>query len=152
MNTRFFLRSFVVWLIVVIILERWGIAWDLFARGFYYDKLLHFLGGLTAGLAGLLWLTAFARGNEHHEIHLRYGTKSLFVFALAFAFVIGIAWEILQYYWPWLRDFSDQTWQDTLGDIVFDTLGGLIAAGYALLRSKEEMLDRQLAKEAKNGS
>lgn len=149
MDVRFFVRQFILWFGVVAVLEGIGMIWDLSAKGIYYDKLLHFLGGVTAGYAGVAFVVALAPSGtpdllRQHSYLADLG-KTMMIAAIVFAFVIGVAWEILQYLWPWLRDYSDQSWQDTLGDVICDTLGGVIAGAHAMLLSAEREADARAA-------
>lgn len=56
--------------------------------------------------------------------------------ALLAALTIGIGWEKLQELWPALRDASDYNWYDTIGDVVFDTIGGAVAACWYRLHAE----------------
>lgn len=149
MDVRLFVRQFVLWFAIVAILEWIGMIWDLSAKGISYDKLLHFLGGVTAGYAGVVLVASLGPSCPenmlywmHQPPYLEHLTKTMMIAAIVFAFVIGVAWEVLQYLWPWLRDYSDQSWQDTLGDVVCDTLGGGAAGFHAMLWMAERKAEQ----------
>jgi hypothetical protein len=51
--------------------------------------------------------------------------RRILAVALMAAFSIGMLWEIFQILLPAIRDASDYNGYDTVGDMIFDTMGGL---------------------------
>lgn len=94
-----------------------------------YDKLLHFLGGswwaiVGVGLAASGMLGIFNTGDPLCDREIR--NVQMWVLVIVGSIGIGILWEVGQVYLPWLRDASDYNWRDTIGDVIFDALGGIV--------------------------
>lgn len=129
-------RYFTSWLLtvlVVIFLERTGQYFDLFQyHSLGYDKLLHFLAGISCGIFGIALydseLIYGLFGVWDPLVARKKWNKRMWIAALVAAFVIGVLWEVLQVYFPFFRDASDYDWLDTLGDVVFDVAGGIVTA------------------------
>ena len=104
-----------------------------------YDKVLHFLGGSACGIFGAAvvvfgeWQNVLGVADPlcDRKVHnVRIWISSLF-----WTLAIGGGWEVLQAYLPAMRDASDYDWYDTLGDLIFDTMGG-VAAGLVYQEKK----------------
>jgi hypothetical protein len=105
-------------------LEWLGVSLELFQyHSLAYDKVLHFLAGCTCGIFGIFFLNI--GGGTRYCDHIK-ANKRILSIALFSAFSIGIWWEILQAIIPILRDASDYDWHDSIGDMVFDTMGGIV--------------------------
>lgn len=125
-HDRVFLKPLFVFLGIVVALEFLGNFFSLFHHpSLGYDKVLHFLAGIMCGIFGIGMLAA---GFWNSECERKTANFRIWVMAISAALVIGISWEIAQAYFPWLRDASDYDWYDTIGDVIWDTIGG-IAAG-----------------------
>lgn len=77
------------------------------------DKLLHLMGGFVAPLI------VFALHRPSRPLLMIIGA----------AFIIGFWWECLEYFFPWFNGnaLHSFTSPDTLGDLIFDTVGGMVA-------------------------
>lgn len=76
---------------------------------------MHFLGGLWWG-----YFFLFFRRDQ--------SAKSRFVHTIVAVFVIGIFWELYEYgYQAYYRTDGIASPLDSLDDIFFDTLGGVVA-------------------------
>ncbi|HEY9585989.1 MAG TPA: hypothetical protein VJJ02_05405 [Candidatus Paceibacterota bacterium] len=95
-----------------------------------YDKMLHFLAGGACGIFGIATLKSITL-LEVEVLNFSHDTEDynqrVWLFAITSAIVIGVLWEVAQVYLPFMRDASDLNWYDTVGDMVFDTIGGAIA-------------------------
>ncbi|MCI5108736.1 MAG: hypothetical protein MRY49_02715 [Candidatus Pacebacteria bacterium] len=92
----------------------WDIPW--------FDLLMHFLGGLWVGLLGL-WFLALVLP----EKGILEGKNVIYI-ALSSAVVVGVAWELFEYY-TGLSILEYNFWQDTITDLLMDSAGGVLA-GY----------------------
>jgi hypothetical protein len=129
---RYFLPFVLVMLIVV------GLHWIASLYGFYwnvwwYDIMMHSLGGLFVFIAALWALnTQYARALTPY-----INIKNL----LVFVFVIGFLWEVHEI----LLDFADfshpQYVRDTTEDFIFDMTGAV--AGALIFRQKKDTQDIQ---------
>ncbi len=80
---------------------------------FGLDKLLHLMGGFVAPLI------VFALHRPARPLIMIIGT----------AFIIGFGWECLEHFFPWFNGNAPHlfTSPDTLGDLTFDTVGGMVS-------------------------
>ena len=87
----------------------------------WFDILMHFLGGLTAGLGVFFVILTF--GMVTHEP--LQDTKLVFFAVLTGALLIGVAWELWELFVGFTDIYTDMG--DTLLDIVMDTVGAVCA-------------------------
>jgi hypothetical protein len=113
---------FLFWLLFTIsLLHHIAIFFYLYWTVWWFDMVMHFLGGM--GMAtSILWLI-FWSGilGKHQSLPL---WKAFFI-ALTASLVIGILWEIFEIYggiivWPDERP-------DSISDLILDMIGGLAA-------------------------
>jgi hypothetical protein len=93
-----------------------GIANHFFWVFWWYDLVAHFLGGIVIGL-GSAWLL-FLRGRGHSM-----------AFSLATIVLVGILWEGFEAYFK--LTFFPFDFLDTVSDLSFDTLGGVVGVYFA---------------------
>ncbi len=88
----------------------------------WYDIPLHFLGGVSLAITGMLFLNSF---EEEYIMYVKNNFLRI-VILLSFISLIAILWEFWEYfmkvlfYVPWQTDIAD-----TLGDFAMALLGGL---------------------------
>lgn len=90
----------------------------------YFDMIMHFLGGFF-----LLLAVAYVFPPKENNSR----TKSL-VFLLSGVLIVGIAWEIFEYIFNNFLGRQVFNISDTLSDLFFDMLGGIIATFYFFKR------------------
>jgi hypothetical protein len=83
----------------------------------WFDIPMHFLGGTVAGFGFLSWV-----GERLVPIRSRALLATLLFVAL-----IGIGWEVFEWYFD-LVDTLEYV-PDTIGDLFFDLMGGIVAYG-----------------------
>lgn len=115
---RAFFTPMLLLFALIVALEWLGTFFDLFQyHSLGYDKILHFLGGLLCGMFGVFLLKT------------GYGARvtniSMLLVTLMAAFSIGMLWEILQIIIPSMRNVGEYNWYDTIGDMIFDMMGGV---------------------------
>lgn len=115
-------------------LQAWGNAGAAFQHIPYYDRLVH--GILTAAIASLIYIGLVRlhvmfdpKAEDHHPRHAMVG---MFLATMAFGMAVGVLYEIYEYAVD--STFGADTlivgYQDTIFDLVMDTVGG---AGGGLL-------------------
>ena len=96
----------------------------------WFDIMMHFLGGLWVGLMSL-WLYYFSGFNSHP----RKEKKFVFLFSIISVLTIGIGWEVFEVLIQ--SNLSNGYWVDTTQDLIMDTLGAL-TAGFLCLKSNHK--------------
>lgn len=121
LRTPLFIWIFIT-IVVIAILHFSAFQFYLYWRFWWFDVLTHFLGGLWIAIS-FLWLffqsgfVNVAKNNKNYSLAV----------ALLSSFIIGIMWEIFEYYFGIaVTDASNYT-IDTVTDISLDVVGGIIA-------------------------
>jgi hypothetical protein len=97
---------------------------DIHSLGF--DKLLHFLAGIACGVFGV-GLLSMGFWNSDSLCTVRTTNLRVWTIAITLALLVGVGYEILQVWAPFFQNGSTHNWYDTIGDVVFDVTGGVVA-------------------------
>lgn len=127
--------SMLVIIFVIFFLVLLDIQLQIIAKTWWYDTLLHFLGGVWVGN---LFIYIFSE-----RLGLFEGKKNLFytlATVVGFVALLGVAWELYEF-------MIDETFgikhglpltqpglADTMKDLAIDTLGGVVSAVIYYLR------------------
>jgi hypothetical protein len=125
---RYFTPSVVVMLVVV------SLHWLASFEGFYwtvwwYDVMMHFLGGLWTLLFGLWVFGASVRTSRLITV------RNMLIFALA----VGLLWEVHEIILGFASFDHPEYWTDTPQDLVLDMLGAI----FGVLIYKKSITNRQ---------
>lgn len=107
----------------------------------WWDSMLHLMSALMLGFLGFSLVYYFNNAD-----HLNVSLSPFFIalFALSFAVMCGVIWEICEFASDQLLGTNTQKSGliDTMWDLIMDTVGGLLAAmaGYAYLKKGRESL------------
>ncbi|WP_255170471.1 hypothetical protein [Natrononativus amylolyticus] len=124
----------VLWVTTVVFLHALGSAY-FYERTFWWHNLTHPLSATLVGAIGY----AFIRTLDEHrdDVHLPPGLVPLFVVVFVAAF--GVVWEISEFGFDVLAAAYDLTMpltqhglDDTMTDVVFNTIGASIVAAWGL--------------------
>ena len=125
MNSKFYpIITAVVFIVIVVFIVGF---FDLYEAIPYLDKIFHFLGGAIAGWVGV---------ELYRSKKESLGSWIYFLSVISFAVSIGVLWEYAEYlssvyspdYFPSiLKYFYGGGISDTLGDLVADTIGAILA-------------------------
>ncbi|OGG44433.1 hypothetical protein A2841_00470 [Candidatus Kaiserbacteria bacterium RIFCSPHIGHO2_01_FULL_48_10] len=118
MKRTFILVGIALLAFAIFLLQQYALDMYLYWRFWWFDVLMHGLGGVLIG-SFALWFFVF-------EFQTKY--NRLLLFSLASVLGVGIAWEIFEKVAGWQVDRTLAAYVfDTLGDIVMDILGGFLA-------------------------
>lgn len=124
-------RSFPKYLLVLIIfigvVNELANIFSLYWRIPWFDMPMHFLGGLWIGLTSL-WLCSSCDS-----------AKSLKIFTVSFlaVIIVGVLWEVFEFSIDTFLVVSSQNnTLDTISDMMFDILGGVMAAVYFIFKKQ----------------
>ncbi len=101
-------------------------------RIWWFDLVMHFLGGILVGLFCLWYFFTFIRPQE-----VDFSFKLALKVAIIGALTIGLAWELFEFgidqYWAaeiGVKSLGvlQQGWRDTLSDLLVDLIGGFFSA------------------------
>lgn len=133
---RHFLKPFFLSLLLIAVLLYFGKAFALFdVPSLGFDKLLHFLAGISCGIFGV-GLLSMGFWNSDALCSMKTTNLRVWTAVILVALFVGIAYEILQAWVPFFQNGSMWNWYDTVGDVVFDVTGGIVAGlAYQLRRN-----------------
>ncbi|MBY0539446.1 hypothetical protein K2P56_03390 [Patescibacteria group bacterium] len=101
-------------------LQQLAFAHYLYWRYSWYDILMHFLGGVVVG-AVYLWVVRY-------ELPAFFKKYETFLYVFAFSLLVGILWEVFEFFVGIDREFSYPVRQiDTAIDLVMDVLGATLS-------------------------
>ena len=132
MEKTFFIFTFIL-ILIIAILHELALNFFLYWKFWWFDILMHFLGGLWIGLISL-WFY-FLSG------YVKYTKKRItFIFVLSSVsvLVVGIAWELFELLVEF--DFSSEYLFDTISDLILDILGALTASIILINIDRKEIL------------
>lgn len=86
----------------------------------WFDIPMHLTGGFVIGLI-TIGIVRAVLGSEKYE-----KTPQLLITLLG-AFVVGIAWEVIEAYYGVSVLYGGNFWFDTIKDLLLDTLGGILS-------------------------
>ena len=116
-------------ILITLLLHELGLYFGLYGILGWYDVLLHFAGGFSAGALGLaVWNEGVheIRFQKDLKKHLEWWLIPLFV--LGFAGLVGIGWEWHEFLLDkWISGVVRQSGlPDTMADLFFDLLGAAV--------------------------
>ena len=129
MKNQLFRWAFAV-VVLVGVLHLAGTIYDFYWNSFWFDALMHFLGGLAVGLI-FLWLW-YVSGLFEKNIPSK---REAMVAALTFAMLVGIGWEIFEYAYGIAVPVGGNYPVDTFHDLLFDFVGGTAAGLLGQIKS-----------------
>jgi magnesium-transporting ATPase (P-type) len=124
LNKRLFKYTFAL-LFIVAVLNLVGVYLYLNWSIWWFDMLLHFLAGITMGMATILFLQYFFNTKI-------FSFSKLLLISITVGLVIGLLWEIYELYFG-ITSFSDGVIYvtDTISDLVLDVVGAFLGYLYA---------------------
>lgn len=119
-------------LIALLATHACAIVFHIYWTLWWFDIVMHVLGGIAATMLILWWYTLFLK--EHDRPVTK---KRLFVSALLISLVVGVLWELFEAY-AGLSVPSDPIYiPDTISDLLSDISGALIAYLYAIMTFRQ---------------
>lgn len=122
----YLLRSTAITVALVFVLNLLGTYSFWYATIWWYDMLVHFLGGV---FIGFLILYLFSK---LHKLAL----KQLVICVGGGILLIGIGWEIFEVIVWHVTGAVGSPFSDSVSDVICDTLGGLVALSFFLRKRK----------------
>ncbi len=105
----------------IAILNNLGNEFFLYWKFWWFDIVMHFLGGLWVGLSAL-WFYSFSGFFED----VRKDKPFIFLLSFLSVLVVGLGWEVFEFLIE--IDFSNNYISDTSLDLIMDILGGITAS------------------------
>jgi len=130
-KTAFF-RHLLYIVLVVAILHILALKFYLYSNVWWFDMVVHFLGGFWIAFVVLwfLFLSGYIKPLKGTYIHF----LSIALFSALFA---GIVWEIFEVTNGVTSVLFRGYWKDTMSDIIFDCLGALASSWYLFTEYKK---------------
>jgi len=129
-----FFKSFSIWLFFVFILNSLANFFFWYSSIKEFDMLMHFLGGFTASLFSFWFIY------KKCVLWIEEGkTAKVFRVVLLLVIIIALLWEIMEFT---VQGFFNVTVladiPDSLSDLAFGTLGGIVGFMYLIRKYKKE--------------
>jgi hypothetical protein len=126
-----------LWITVAVFVHALGTAGlpgsttNFYRSVWWWDHLTHTLSSSIVAAAGY----ATARAIEFHSDNVSLPDRFMFVFILLFVLAFGVFWEVIEFAVAGLASISGTQsvltqygLEDTMLDLLFDTLGGVVVA------------------------
>ncbi|MBL7045352.1 MAG: hypothetical protein ISR98_02020 [Parcubacteria group bacterium] len=134
LKQKLFKEQFIL-VAIIALLDFIAINFYLYWTFWWFDIVMHFLGGLWVGLI-VLWFFFFS-GYVYKDIDLVKRSK-IFLITIASVLFVGLVWEVWEV-WAKLVFINEASYfVDTPLDLIMDTLGGITAFVYAKKYLKNE--------------
>ena len=117
-------------MILVALLHFLALHFYFYWQLWWFDIVMHFLGGIVVGLGAMWALMGYSRYRGS-----LFTARQTLVFVLCATFLVAFSWEIYEFQFG-LFDPTDYGVDSSL-DIVMGLLGAIVARGYALNLSKK---------------
>ena len=118
-------QSFVL-ILIVGVLDIIGAVFHLHWAVWWFDTILHFLGGVWVAMTVLmLWYSKFD--------YIETNKLKIIGFTVLATFIVGFLWEVFEVAFD-ITFFSDGAIfaRDTISDLILDTCGGFFATLYSM--------------------
>ena len=130
LNTKKIFSYFILPVLFYLLHLFLDITFDIYTKFSWFDKLMHFSGGV------ILAFTFFPLLNYlHKENYLVFNKFVKFVFTISLIISVAVFWEFYEFI---IDYFFNVNWQpsvaDTMGDLFFGMFGGIVAGLIFLLR------------------
>jgi len=116
-------KEIVILAVVVAFLHKMALSFHLYWSVWWFDILLHFLGGVTIGVIALFvfFTSGYIKYPSRHQI-------VVLSIVLGSVFIVGLVWEL----WELFAGFSNviEDCGDTITDLVVDLIGAVTAYFY----------------------
>ena len=129
MQSRPFPRVLVVLIITIAIVNAFAEHYYWYWRMREFDMPMHFVGGVWLAGTVLWWRFFSGRFTSPQNV------KAIFAWAIVGAVGVGLVWEVYEAIVSYFTVGHMNDILDTLSDLVFDTLGGIVAAGILWART-----------------
>lgn len=119
MRKELFIFTFIL-ILFIAALNELAVNYYFYWRIWWFDIMMHFLGGLWVGLSALwfYYFSGFLKNNKNDK-------RSMFFISLFATILIGLGWEVFELILE--VDFSNGYWEDTSLDLVMDIIGAITA-------------------------
>lgn len=122
MNKKSLLKHLVFLMFFIFIADFLAHKFFWYSLIWYFDMIMHFLGGLWVGLF-FIYVVSFKKS-------ISYGIN-IFLNIIIATLIIGLLWELYEYYLN-IVSGTDFILADTISDLLFDLFGSIVAILYFL--------------------
>ncbi len=142
------LRSILILLVIIVALQLIASLNSWYYRFTWFDMPMHFLGGFWSAL---IFIYLNSRFNNADSQKLWF----FVVLTLSFVSLVGVLWELSEYLWNAITLNANQYFidlaqaglaqnglRDTLGDLLFDLIGGLGFFVFSVILKSREVFGK----------
>ncbi len=125
------------WILLVFLLHAPAVMHDWYATLWWYDVMMHTLGGVASGVLAYLLTSKMLKSVWHAPLGFLLSLGAVFSM-LGIILSIGVGWEWLEAIcdaWRMGSSYgvSQMGLRDTMLDLLFDTLGGVLGVALTVL-------------------
>lgn len=129
MKNKILLISFLL-VLVTGVLHIIGSINHLYWNSFWFDGLVHFMGGTSVGMLSVWFL--FQSGFFEISVPSK---REVFFYAIVCTVLIGIGWEVFEFAYGIAGPVGGKYSLDTYHDLLFDFLGGIVVGLIGRIKS-----------------
>jgi hypothetical protein len=115
-------------IMVIAVLHVAAMNYNLYFYLWWFDIVMHFLGGLWCGYFTLYYVSWY---ETKHAI--TWTRSRTWVAAVLATLLVGIGWEVYEYVFGFTFTLKSSYRLDTILDLVMDTSGAIVAAGSVMI-------------------
>lgn len=120
--------------IIIAVLHALGFAYSLYFYLWWYDIMMHLLGGFAVAL--LVTYILCLRPKDAEGAARKVSVRKIFLTVLVSALVIGVVWEIFEFIINRLFTLRGNDMTDTVADLLNDLLGAAVSVKIFLMFQK----------------
>lgn len=122
-----------------------GLAFGWYLKFRFYDVVLHAYGTMIIALLGFMFVYML-----YYLGKIKLSIRTMAIFTFLFAMAVGGLWEIAEFSIDHALGTNAQmgSLQDTMGDLIFDGVGGILVAFFGMWyvrKTPEKRINKHLA-------
>ncbi len=137
-----------MWIFLALFLHNLGVVMKFYDTVWWWDKMTHLLS--TSLIAGFGFIGIVIVDKYADSIHL----PPIFLpfFIVVFVMAMGVTWEIIEYAFDLLGANMQYSLSDTVIDLIFDLVGGLLVAAIGPLYLRNRSVDALISQLGVDGT
>ncbi len=115
-------------IVLIAVLHVTAMNYNLYFFLWWFDLVMHFLGGLWCSFFTLFYISSFEMKRS-----INWPRARVYLAAVFATLLVGVAWEIYEYVFGFTFTTKSSYQLDTALDLVMDTTGAVVAAASVMI-------------------